>query len=185
MVAAAALAIGWTSEALLHLLNPALDLDRSFEGFRGRGLLIAVEAVLVAAIALAIGAILGRSIPTLVLTLVLVFGLSIAVDKVERTVLTNEAAIADEQAYAYDENLFLDSRLRLPDGSVLSWDDAMAAHPELQNGWDESSGIRSVILYIPGERYHEVELREALALLGISLAFIGLATVIVLRRRPR
>jgi hypothetical protein len=185
MVAAAAIAVGFTAEALVHLLTPSLDLDRSFEGFRNRGLLVGVQAVLVASIALAVGALLGRSVPTFVLTLVLVGGLGIAVDKVERSILTNEAAIADAQTFSFDTNLVLEDRLRLPDGSVLTWDEATATHPELQNGWDESSGIRDVVLYIPGERYHDVERREALALLGISLGFGTLATFVVLRRRPR
>jgi hypothetical protein len=185
MVAAAAIVVGLTAEALRHLLTPALDLDRSFEGFRNRGLLVGVQAVLVASIALAVGALLGRSVPTFVLTLVLVGGLGIAVDKVERSILTNEAAIADAETFSFDTNLVLEDRLRLPDGSVLTWDEAMATHPELQNGWDESSGIRDVVLYIPGERYHDVERREALALLGISLGFGTLATFVVLRRRPR
>ena len=60
----------------------------------------------------------------------------------------------------------------------------MVTHPELQNGWDESSGIRDVVLYIPGERYHDVERREAPRLLGISLAFLclgSLAAFVVVR----
>jgi hypothetical protein len=129
MVAAAAIAVGFTAEALVHLLTPSLDLDRSFEGFRNRGLLVGVQAVLVASIALAVGALLGRSVPTFVLTLVLVGGLGIAVDKVERSILTNEAAIADAQTFSFDTNLVLEDRLRLPDGSVLTWDEAMATHP--------------------------------------------------------
>jgi hypothetical protein len=186
MLAAAALAIGVTSEALIHLLQPSIDLDRSFEGFRSRGLLIAVQAVLVASIALTVGAILGRTVPTFVLTLVLAGGLGIAVDKVERTILTNEAVTADGGSFSYDStNLFLDSRLGFPDGSVLTWDEAMAIHPEIQNGWDESSGIHNVVLYIPGDRYHDVERREAVALLALGAAFAGLGTIVVVRRRPR
>lgn len=186
MVTIASLAIGLTADALIHLLRPSVDLDQSFTAFRGRGLLIAVEGLLVAAVACALGAILGRSGPTLVFSLILVFAIGMAVDKVERDLLTNEAAMADGNTYAFDDvNLFVGDRLRFPDGTILTFEEAMATHPEIQNGWDESSGITNVVLYIPGPRYHDVERREALALLAIAAGFLVLAAVSVVRRRPR
>ena len=186
MVALAGLAIGLTAEALNHLIQPSVDLDQSFVAFRARGLLVAVQAILVASIALAFGSLLGRSIPTLVLSLILVGGIGIAVDKVERDLLTGEAEIANGNGYSYtDSNLFLDSRLKFPDGTVLTWQAASDLHPEIQNGWDESSGITDVVLFIPGSRYHEIERREAFALLALAAAFVALAAVTVVRRRPR
>ena len=186
LVLVAALAIGATADALAHVLFPNVDLDASFMSFRGRGLLVAVEAMLVAAVALAIGAVLGRAAPTLVLSLILVGGIGIAVDKVERVLLTNEAAVADGETYSWSsDDLYVDGRLRLADGTIATYDEAMALHPELQAGWDESSGIRNVVLYIPGSRYHDVERREAAALIVVAAALVGLAGVTVLRRRPR
>ncbi len=186
VVALASLAIGLTAEALTHLLRPTVDLDQSFVGFRGRGLLIAVEAILVASVALALGAIVGRSGPTLLFSLILVFAIGMAVDKVERELLTNEAVAADANEFPYDDaNYVVDNRLRFPDGTILTWEVAMATHPEIQNGWDELSGIAGVVLYVPGARYHDVERREALAMLAISALFVALAAVSVLRRRPR
>ncbi len=185
-VAIASLAIGLTAEALTHVLRPAVDLDQSFVGFRNRGLLIAMEAILVASVALALGAILGRSGPTLLFSLILVFAIGMAVDKVERELLTNEAAVADASTFAFDDaNFVVDNRLRFPDGTILTLEAAMATHPEIQNGWDESSGIASVVLYVPGARYHDVERREALAMLVISALFVAVAAASVLRRRPR
>ena len=186
LVALSALAIGITSEALLHMLNPTIDLDQSFAGFRSRGLLVAVEALLVASIALAFGAILGRAVPTFILALMLVAAIGIAVDKVERELLTSEALVADAETFEYgDANMVLDNRLRFPDGSILSWDEAYRTHPELQNGFDDTTGPRNVVFYIPGSRYHEVERREAAVLLTIAAAFMTLAAVAVVRRRPR
>lgn len=186
LVLAASLAIGATADALAHLLFPGVDLDASFASFRGRGLLVAAQALLVTSVALAVGAILGRAAPTLVLALILVGGIGIAVDKVERVLLTNEAVIADGETYAWsNDDLYVDGRLRLADGAIVSYEEAMARHPELQMGWDETAGIRNVVLYIPGSRYHDVERREAAALLGLTAAFIALAGVRVMRRRPR
>jgi hypothetical protein len=186
MVTIAALAIGWIAGQLIHLLVPTLDLDHSFVAFRARGLLVGVEAILVASIALAFGSILGRAVPTLVLSLIFVGATAIAVDKVERELLVSEAAVIDGNAYQYGkENLYIDSRVRLPDGHVMTWQEAYDTRPELAMGWDETSGITMLVLYIPGERYHDVELREAAALLLLAGAFIAVAAVVVVRRRPR
>ncbi len=185
LVACTALAIGLIADPLIHLNQPSIPLDTSFFAFRGRGLLIAVEAVLMASVALAIGALVGRAAPTLVFSLVLVTGIGFAVDKVERSVLMQEAVIGDESAFS-DDNLYLDGRLQMPDGSILTWEQLDAQYPELaQNGWDESSGIKNVNLYIPGSRYHDVERREALAQGLAALAFLVLSAVVVVRRRPR
>jgi len=185
MVVVSAMAIGLIANALTHLLQPSVDLDQSFVGFRARGLLVGVDAVLVASIALAFGAMLGRSVPTLVLSLIMVGGIGLAVDKVERELLTAEAAIAVSNTYFFDDtNLYIDSRLKLPDGTIATWEQAAAVYPEIQNGSDVS-GVSYVVLYIPGSRYHDVEQREALALLVLAGAFVALAAVAVARRRPR
>lgn len=184
MALLAALAVGLTADALTHLLRPSVDLDASFVGFRSRGLLVAVQGLLVASIALAMGAILGRTVPTIVLGLVLVFAIGAAVDKVQRGVLTNEAVLGDDSGYS-DDNLYIDSRLRMPDGAIVTWDELSALYPQYANGWDETSRIQNVTLYIPGSRYHDVERREAFALGGLALLFVGIAAVAVVRRRPR
>ena len=185
MFAVACLAIGATADALLKMVQPSVEVDASFVGYRARGLLIGVEGLLVASIALALGAITGRTVPTIILTLMLVTGLLAAVDNVEKKILLGEAAVGGEFSYS-DNNLYLDSRFELPDGRLLTWEQLIAEHPEYgEMGWDESSGIQSVAIYIPGSRYHDVERREALALLGFSAAFVAVAALTVVRRRPR
>jgi hypothetical protein len=184
MALLAGLAVGLTADALTHMLRPSVDLDASFFGFRSRGVIVAVQGLLVASVALAIGAILGRTVPTIVLSLVLAFAIGAAVDKVERELLTNEAVLGGDAGYSED-NLFIESRLRMPDGSIVTWEEMNTRYPQYANGWDESSGIQNVTLYIPGARYHDVERREALALGGLALVFVGVAGVTVVRRRPR
>jgi hypothetical protein len=182
----AGLAIGLTADALTHMLQPSTDLDASFAGFRNRGLLVGVEVLLVAAIALALGAILGRTVPTIVLSLLLIFAIGTAVDKVERGVLTSEAVLGDSSGFSFnDDNLYIDSRLRMPDGAIVTWEEMNARYPQYANGWDETSGISDITLYIPGSRYHDVERREAFALGSLALLFSGVAAVAVIRRRPR
>jgi hypothetical protein len=188
MATLACLAIGLTAESLHRLLDPVTDFDRSFVGFRARGPLLAAEGLLIAGIALAFGALLGRIVPTIICALVLVLAITIAIDKVERTILLGEAQVSAEDGtgtYDYRNSLFLESRLRFPDGETLTYEQAVLSHPEIEMGWSEESGIRNVVLFVPGERYHDVERREIVALGTLGLAFVALGTVIVLRRRPR
>jgi hypothetical protein len=184
LVIVAALAIGAIAEALIHLTRPTVPLDASFVAFRSRGLLIAVQAFLMAAVALTLGAILGRSIPTLIVSLVLVGAIGFAVDKVETRVLNAEAVVSTDDGSFSEDNLYLDSRYRLPDGSLLTWEELVAVRPEVQNG-ENFEDITNANFYIPGERYHDVERREALVLALVALAFVGLGAAVVVRRRPR
>jgi hypothetical protein len=147
---------------------------------------VGVEALLIASIALAFGAILGRLVPTLILTLILVGALATAIDKVDRTLLTSEALQAEGQAYQYNEaDLWIESRLKFPNGEVLTYEEAYQTHPELQFWEGEVPPYTDVTLYIPGDRYQAVERREALALGAFALIFVGVAAVAVARRRPR
>ena len=184
IAAVGGLLIGLTADALVHLSSPSLDIDQTFAGFRQRGLLIGVQALLIASIALAVGSILGRSIPTFVLSLILFGGIGVAVDKIETQLLTNEALVTDSFAWN-GGGLFLESRIRMPDGEVLTWEQMSLVHPEILNNGYDPEVYRDVILYIPGTRYHEVERREALALTAIAGLFVLAAGVTVVRRRPR
>ncbi|MFL5871130.1 MAG: hypothetical protein ACJ75R_08605 [Solirubrobacterales bacterium] len=186
MVFLAGLAVGLTADALLKLVNPGADLDRSFVGFRWRGLLVGVEAVLVASIALAFGAILGRMVPTIIVSLIVILGLVIGVDKLERETLIREAEIGGGQTYFWtDANLNLESRMRFPNGEILSYEVAFATHPELQQEWTDQPPWEDVVLYIPGERYHDIERREALGFGALALVLVAGAGIVVARRRPR
>ena len=180
----AGLAIGLTADALLHLSDPNLDIDRSFAAFRQRGLLIGVQALVIASIALAIGSILGRAVPTFVLSLILFGAISAAVDKVEAQVLTNEALVTD--SFQGDgSGLFLESRIRMPDGQVLTWEQMSIQHPDIINNGYDPEVYRDVVLYIPGSRYHDIERREALVLTALAGLFVIVAAGTVVRRRPR
>jgi ABC-type transport system involved in multi-copper enzyme maturation permease subunit len=189
LVAAAALVIGLTSEALFRTTNPSMNLDESFVGFRGRGALVALEALVVATVALALGSILGRMVPTFVLSLVLAAGIGVAIDKVESDLLLGEAAIGDSQTFMFNGgDMYLSSRFRLSDGTIASWEQLVAIHPEIEyQGFEEGPGseITTVTMYIPGSRYHDIERREAMILIGVAGLFAAAAAVVVMRRRPR
>jgi hypothetical protein len=184
LVAVAAFVIGITADALFRALHPTLDLDQSFVGFRGRGVLVSVEALVVASIALAFGSILGRTVPTFVLALILAGAIGVATDKVETETLMNEALISSDFQWTGGD-LYLESRFRLADGRIVTWQELYVLRPEIETqGMTEEMG-RDVVLYIPGSRYHDIERREALVLVAIAALFTAVAAVAVMRRRPR
>jgi hypothetical protein len=186
MVLLAGLAIGLTSGALIHLLRPGVDLDHAFVAFRARGVLVGAEALLVASIALAAGAILGRMVPTLILSLILLGGLGLAIDKVDRTLLLGEAEVVTSESFHWDTDYFLESRVKLPTGEVLTYEDAFDHHPELFGEWQgDAPPYTDVVLSIPGARYQDVERRETIAYVVLALAFVALAAAAVSWRRPR
>jgi hypothetical protein len=186
MVIVASLAIGLTAQALMHVLHPAIDFDRSFAGFRARGVFVGMEALLIASIALAFGAMLGRLVPTLIVTLLMFGALGTAFDKVERTSLLSEAVLSSGESFQWETDYFLESRLKFPNGEILTYEEAVQTHPEVNGGWEgDQPPYEDVVLSIPGSRFLEVERREALALGALSLGFVGLAAVAVVRRRPR
>jgi hypothetical protein len=186
MVLLAGLVIGLTSGALIHLLQPGVDLDHAFVAFRGRGVLVGVEALLIASIGLAAGAILGRMVPTLVVSLLLLGGLAMAIDKIDRTLLLAEAEIVPSESFHWETDYYLEGRLKFPSGEVLTYEEAYRTHPELQNGWEgDQPPYSDVVLSIPGTRYGDIERREAIAYGLAALGFVVLAGVTVMRRRPR
>jgi hypothetical protein len=184
LAAIVGLVIGLTADALLRASEPSLDIDRSFVGFRQRGLLIGIETLVVASIALAIGSILGRIVPTFILSLILASGVWLVVDKVETQLLTNEAQTTTSFNWN-GTDYFLTSRIQLPDGRIVTYEELFALHPELMDQGYSSEQYPDVAFYIPGSRYHDIELRDAFALTGVAVLFLALAGGTVVRRRPR
>jgi hypothetical protein len=187
MVAATAIAgmaIGIVADVLVGVLSPGRDVANSFVSFHGRGVLIATSAILLGSVAVALGAILGRPTPTLLLALVL-GGLTLfAVAEVHRKlVLPAEAIVMPMDESFGGDDLYIDGKFQLPDGSLLTWEELLARDPSFGQS-EFGPQYPFVALVIPGERYREIEGREAGVHLGISGLFLLAGGVVVLRRRP-
>jgi hypothetical protein len=186
LLVVAAFVIGAVSDQLLATLNPTADLARSFIGFHSRGVILAADALVVGAFAIALGALLGRPVPTFVLGLILSAVTIVAVGQVHRDVLAREAIVLEQsgEGFSFSGNdLFVASKFRDKDGSLIDWEQAVARYPEMMSG-EFSEPLPIVELIIPGERYQFVEAREAAALSAIGLLAVLTATAIVLRRKP-
>ena len=181
VVAASAMTIGIVSEQLVALFAPGVDLANSFVGFHTRGVLLATSALLVASIGVAIGSLVGRQIPTVLLALLLGGTTLLAIAEVDKRMLAGEAVrLTGENQY--DNDIVMDEgRIELPDGRLVTWDELVVIDPTvLERGFE----YPYVQFGIPRERYREIEAREAIVQVGLSLAFLGLGAVVVGRRRP-
>lgn len=183
-VAVAGMTIGIVADVLVGVMSPGIDLARSFVAFHGRGVLIATSAILIASVAVALGAILGRPTPTLLLALVL-GGLTLfAVAEVHRKlVLPAEAVVAPIDESVGSDDLYIDGKFQLPDGTLATWEELIARDPSIVES-EFGPQYPFVSLIIPGERYREIEAREAGVHAAISAVFLLAAGVVVLRRRP-
>jgi hypothetical protein len=181
VVGLTAMTIGIVSEQLIALFAPDVDLTKSFIGFHTRGVLLATGALLVASIAIAVGAVIGRQIPTILLALVLGGVTLLAVAEVDKRLLAGEAVRLTGENQFGNDIVMDEGRIELPDGRLVTWDELVAIDPTvLERGFD----YPYVQFGIPRERYREIETREAIAQVVLSVAFLGAGAFVVGRRRP-
>jgi hypothetical protein len=177
--------VGAAAEHLTRALTPETDLAASFVGFRFRGVLMATQAFLLASTAVAVGALFGRAVPTFLLGLILGMLTIVAVGLLHREVLLAEAVIQrqDENTFYSNNDLYLDNRLELPDGRLVTYEELIRIDPA---AFESEFGPQypNVSLIIPGDRYRTVETREAAAELVIGLVFLVGGAFVVTRRRP-
>jgi len=175
---------GIAAERYVAATTAESDLANSFTNFGFRGVLIASRAVFVFAVGVAVGSIVARALPAVILAAVIAtIGLS-GGERVHQMILASEAV-----AIPMDPNnnnpsqgdLFIDQRFVLPDGTLVGYDYFGGADPYDEFGMPK---YPIVMLVVPGERYRFVETREALALAGGSLVALVLAGFVVSRRRP-
>lgn len=170
----AAVVLGW----LLDLMTAAnlAGQPLGFNEYLVRGPLIAARVLLAGAIAIAAGAMLGRSLPALLVALMasvaLCGALTLGADR-----LTKASPVVLD-----GPGLYVDFRERAPDGSLLTMDEAIARIP-----YDDPSfrtTFADVVLGVPAADAPFVIGRDSAFFVVAALATLGLGVVIVDRRRP-
>jgi hypothetical protein len=180
IVAVISFAAGIASDRVMAASEPGIDLANSFAGFGLRGVLLASRAVFIFAVAVAVGSIVGRSLPSIIIaTVIVAVGLTGGADVHQRILRTE--AVPRESGQVLPGDMYIDQRFRLPDGSLVRWD---YFGNEVPLDADGNPKYPMVDLVVPGERYRGAETREALVLAGGSLVALTLAAFVVTRRRP-
>ncbi len=183
LVAGGSFLLGVAADRLLAATEPMLDTSNAFAAFGFRGVVLAARAVFVFALAVLVGAAMGRALPALIVGgLLAVVGIT-GGSQIHQQILRAEAI---EMIEPGPGDLWMDQRFRLPDGRLIGWEeveqyDPPPTDPNFTGEWPT---LPQVTFGVPGSRYREVELREVGALAGGSLvALLGTALVIQ-RRRP-
>jgi hypothetical protein len=185
-IVAIAVGIAYIAGAAVNRLvaaqAPGIDLENAFDGFGQRGGLVAVTAFVMVAGSIGLGSVIGRVLPTVILALVLgAFGIY-GVQRLHADFTAREAVVVDEGELEPGDR-YVDQFFRLPDGRLVGWAELQRIDPE---SFQSEMGPQYPIvnLVIPGERYREIEAREAVLLGSIGVAMLVAAGVIVARRRP-
>lgn len=184
-LAAVTLAMGFAADRLFAASAPGIDPANSFGNFGFRGTVLAARAVFIFALAVHIGAVMGRPLPALIIGAIIAYVGIVGGMRVHQEILQREAVVVEEgQGSAGD--LYVDQRFRLPDGTLIDWQTMEQLHPYPEDGIIEGDWppYPMVSLVVPGSRYGEVQVREMAALAGGSLVALLGTAFIVQRRRP-
>jgi len=181
-------AVGIGSEYVTRT-NPFADYaaNPGLADYTSRGVMLPIRALVVLLLAIAVGAMVPRQLPALLLaagvTIALFVGLTLGMD----AWMTSEAEpipMADVQLGGpriFDVAYRVDAT-----GEVITMNDFYNRYGDvaIPDGQQNPKGFTQVLIGIPGDQYWPWVARES-AILG-ALALVGgaLATLVVVRRRP-
>lgn len=187
VVAVLSFVAGAAQDRLAVAFRPGIDLAADFTMYGLRGSLLAARATFVFAIGVAVGAVLGRMLPALIVTAVVGYvGLAGGIYAHTKILATEAVAVDDAgDGAGVPGAMWIDGRIRIPDGRVVTWDELsnLVPYPDDGSEWPPA-GYTSVAIVIPGDRYRFVEAREVGALAGGSLVAFGIGALAIRRRRP-
>jgi hypothetical protein len=165
--------------------------DIGFAHYEGRGVPLVMRTAIVLVAATAIGAIIGRTLPALLLGIGLSVGVTVGLALalphwVEPTVL---ADIETDPAAMIGARLHTEIQYRLPGGEVVSADEgeafAEAVHQESEGAEPDPALLPKMLIYgVAADRYWEVVSRETAALSVGGIGLLAVTGLVVQRRRP-
>ena len=184
-VAVIGLVLGAAADRWIAAAEPGIDPANAFAGFGTRGPVLAARALFVLALAVAVGAALGRALPAVMVGGVIAIVGIVGGSEVHQRILRSEAVVIDE-ATAGPGDLWIDQRFRLADGTLVGWEEIERYDPPPAE-FDDTTvwpTLPQVMIGVPGSRYGEVAVREIAALAGGTVVALALTAAIVRRRRP-
>lgn len=183
-IAIALLLLGQASEALIQATPPG---DIGFRHFAMHGPLLAVRAIAVFAIGVVVGLLMGRVLPAILVTglviVALLFGLYVMRDQLMRAEATwDKLGDADLSGVMIYDSAFTDDAT----GELVTYDEASRRFPEVfgMQGSGIPPGMTQVHLMTPPDLYPVFVAREIGALAVISVLAGGLALWVIAWRRP-
>jgi hypothetical protein len=182
-VLVASLIVGLAADAM-HEASRTTHTGATFDFVELRGWIIAVRAVMAFTLAVLVGALLGRTLPGLLVAMVLLVMLVLSVD-------WTMGAWARGQAVTLDMNAVNDARVidtdwrDLTTGRVLTRQEYLAVTPPpgAPADWD-SVTFEPIPIGVPGTRVGDYLEVEGLILAGITIVLLAGSIGVVERRTP-
>ncbi len=184
-IAVVLLILGQASEALIRATPPG---DIGFGHFAMHGPLVAVRGAAVFIIGVVVGLVLGRMLPAILVTGLVVIALFVGLQLVRGELMRAEAVWLDAAATNFFSGVIIYDSAYTDDatGEHVTSEEAYALFPEefgLQ-GSGMPPGMSQVYLATPPERYPVFVAREIGALALLSVLAAGAGLWIVTSRRP-
>jgi hypothetical protein len=186
LVVLAATLVGLGEEVMTRSAPWLEGVDASFDFYGARGPLVPLRALAALSLGMALGALVPRQLPALLLAgavalaFVIAFGL-VTSRWMEEAAVPLSAAEAGNVSRVYDSGFREDATAR-----VVGWDEFMNEHPEAfehQDGPD-LPGWTPVMWVVPGSAYDTFVARESAIMLAAAALGMGLTALVVTRRRP-
>lgn len=177
VVLAVGLVGGAFSDRLIALSNPMIDPSSNLAGLGFRGWAPASQSLAVFGISLLIGAVSGRLMPSLLLSVVLAGGAYAGIAGANEFGLMGETIVVDA-SYEIGGAITREPLVRAPGGDIVTWDEALVRYGE------EAPLLPQLLRINPGELVRPANLRLALLFSVVGLTSITLAFATVDRRRP-
>jgi len=200
-VAVALGALAVTSEILAAALLPDRTLAEDFVWFGRRGWLVVARGIGALMVGMLVGAVIGRVLPA-----ILAAGLAVALTFTGVALAMNQWNQAEAVAQRFDPSqvssfdmgaLGINGGIEMLDGEIVTY--SQLSERGIDIGWGDELGRAytseadfragryigyEVQMVIPGRRYPELVAREGAVTGGLGLVALGLATLVVRRRRP-
>jgi hypothetical protein len=183
-VGAVLLLLGAASEAALSAVPPN-EIDFRYFGMHGP--LLAVRGLSVFAVGLAVGMLLGRTLPAILATGLIFAGVLVGLHVARYELMAAEAVWIDTAEVGFSFQYVHESGFRdLETGEHISFDEAYERFPEsfTAEGDQQPPGTTLVMKVNPPEQYGSFVAREGAALALITLAASGATAAGISRRRP-
>jgi hypothetical protein len=181
------LMLGQAGELLERVRLPILDPAASFLDYGSRGPLLAVRGLAIFAVALGVGAALGRVLPALIISAALS---SVVLVGIPSLALNLEPRIVVSPQDAQRTLGFLAAvpAWRTREGTILSDAEARSMSPAPGDPRETilwlAREFEAVMLIVPGEKMPEVALKEAIGQAALGALSVGAVVLLVRTRRP-
>lgn len=182
--------IGVMAIASELMVRAEVQVDElGFAGHGVRGVSMVTRALLLLVVTIAIGGMIGRLMPSLLIGIALAVGLSFGVETLPPYGVASTELTPSESSAGGGYPFPTGHAYRGLDGALISDDEAeammMAVFDEYSPDLPPESELpRDVVYGIAGSRYGEVLARESAVLIGVTVVVAGVAVIVVQRRRP-